>query len=55
MDMSPKGTAETRDDDSDWTARHARLRPRERRPSVADADEREDTWDRRHAETKRTT
>ncbi|MFC6975313.1 hypothetical protein ACFQL1_12700 [Halomicroarcula sp. GCM10025709] len=52
--MPSKGTAVTRDDDSDWTARHARLRPRERRPFVADADDREDTWDRRHAETKRT-
>ncbi|MBV0924144.1 hypothetical protein KTS45_07985 [Halomicroarcula limicola] len=42
---SPKG------DDGDWTTRHARTRPREKRP-VADYDP-EDGWDVRHAETDR--
>jgi hypothetical protein len=52
--MPTQGTADERDDDSDWNARHARTRPRERRPSVADADDDEDAWELRHAATKRT-
>ncbi len=38
-------------DDGDWTRRHGRMRPREKRP-VAVYDP-EDGWKRRHAETDR--
>ncbi|QIO20845.1 hypothetical protein [Haloarcula sp. JP-L23] len=38
-------------DDGDWTARHARTRPREKRPVAV--YEPKDGWKQRHAETDR--
>jgi len=37
---------------TDWTERHARTRPREKRRCVV-VEEFDDDWERRHAETRR--
>jgi len=45
--------AERPTDDTDWTARHARTRPSERRQAIVVRDEADDDWARRHSETSR--
>jgi hypothetical protein len=39
--------------ETEWTARHARTRPSERRAPVVRVEAEADDWARRHAETSR--